>query len=253
MLQRGIIIGGEIMEINETMTAEMLMKGYTAKDDEYICLYCGKHFRKDQIFEIGKEFFNSRYAVAEHIDRQHGGPLKALLALPSETTGISETQKRLLQLMRLDLTDQEIAEQLEISPSTIRNHRFKLKEKKRQALHFIAMMNLLEEVNEKLAVNEVSIQNYDERFQIEEKERQKVLKTFVGEDGRAEKIPRKEKSKIILLQELAKEFSDQRVYAETDVNQIIMGVFDDYVSIRRYMIQYGFLARTNDGKKYWKI
>lgn len=241
------------MDINEKLTEPMLLDGFVTQENEYVCLYCGKAFNKDQIFELEGSLFNGHYAVQEHVEKQHGGSLKAMLGLPVETTGISQTQKNLMQLLSLDLTDQEIAEQLEISPSTIRNHRFKLKEKKRQALYFIATMDLLEEVNHKLAANEVSIQNYDERFQIAENDRSKVLQTFIGKDGRATNIPSKEKNKIILLQQLATSFSDQKVYSETEVNQLIMKMFDDYVTIRRYMIQYGFLARTNDGKKYWKM
>lgn len=241
------------MEIEEKMTAAMLKNGYLSQKEDYVCLSCGKSFNKDEIFGIGGHFYNGKYAVEEHVSRKHGGALKAILSLPTEVTGISQTQRNLMQLLSLDLTDQEIAEQLDISTSTIRNHRFKLKERKRQALYFIAAMELLEGVNDKMNVNEVSIRNYDERFQIEEKDRAKALKTFINTDGRVEQIPRKEKSKIILLQHLAESFSEQKIYKETDVNSIIMEMFDDYVSVRRYLIQYGFLARTNDGKKYWKI
>lgn len=240
------------MDINEKLTEAMLLDGFVTRDEDFVCLYCGEHFNKEQIYDLDGGLFNGHYAAKNHVEKKHGGPLKAMLSLSGEVTGISETQRNLMQLLSLDLTDHEIAEQLDISPSTIRNHRFKLKEKKRQALYFIAVMDLLEDVNQKLQANELTIRNYDERFQINDKERSKVLQTFINEEGRAS-IPRKEKSKIILLQQLAASFSDQKIYSETEVNQLIMTMFDDYVSIRRYMIQYGFLARTNDGRKYWKI
>src|SRR5699024_2469207 len=114
----------------------------------------------------------------------HGGSLKALLELPSEITGLSETQKKIMLLLGLDLSDQEIADQLNITKSTIRNHRFKLKEKKKQAQYFIAIMNLLEEKNKKMQIEEISIHNYDERFDIKEKEKQKVLQTFLNAEGK---------------------------------------------------------------------
>jgi hypothetical protein len=34
-----------------------------------------------------------------------------------------------------------------------------------------------------------------------------------------------------------------RRYSERDVNELLAGAFDDYVTIRRYLIDYGFLDR----------
>lgn len=230
-----------------------LEKGIIETDSELVCLFCGKTFNKEEIFSFGDKLVTANYAVNQHIEKQHSGPLKALLNLPAETTGISSTQKRLITLLGLDLSDQEIAEQLDISTSTIRNHRFKLKEKKKQALYFIAVMNQLERRNKKMQTDELNIHNYDERFDIQDKEKQKVLKTFLNEDGKIESIPRKAKSKIILLGYIAEFFNNEKTYTEKEVNAVIQKVHEDFVAVRRYLIEYGFLARTNDGGKYWKI
>ncbi|MHC5216570.1 DUF2087 domain-containing protein [Enterococcus sp. LJL128] len=238
---------------NQKLNEEIIINGFFEEESDYICLYCGAAFNKEEIYPIDQHLYNSIYAVNDHLHKKHGGPLKALLALPTTVSGISVTQKNLMSLLSIDLTDDEIAEQLEISPSTIRNHRFKLREKKRQALYLLSAIELLERVNKKMTAEEVSIATYDDRFMISEEYRKKTLASFLDDNGRANRIPSKEKSKIVLLQYLAESFAENRTYSEKEINQIISEVFDDYVAIRRYLIQYGFLGRTNDGKKYWKL
>ncbi|MDH6364991.1 hypothetical protein M2139_001992 [Enterococcus sp. PF1-24] len=237
----------------EKLTTEKITTGYLEKEEQLVCLFCGADFNKEEIFEIDEHFFNAKYAITNHLAKKHGGVLKAILNLSSEMTGISETQKNLMLLLSLDLKDQEIAEQLEISPSTVRNHRFKLKEKKQQALHFVAAMELLEKNNKKLRKEEIAIYNYDSRFDINEQEREKVLANFLDEAGQVITIPRKAKSKIILLEYIVSSFDNEKIYSEKEVNQLIQKVCDDFAAIRRYLIEYGFLGRTNDGSKYWRI
>lgn len=239
--------------MNQKLSIDIITQGYFEREDAFVCLHCGQEFQQAEIFKIDDAFYNSTYAIKQHIDTEHGGALKAVLSLPHEVTGLTDTQKNLMALLSLDLTDDEIADQLDISKSTIRNHRFKLKEKKKQALYYVAAMELLEKRNKKLKSEEVSVMNYDQRFDISEKDREKVLTNFLDADGRATGIPRKEKSKIILLEHLVKKFGENQIYSEAEVNELIATQFDDYVTMRRTMIQYGFLGRTNDGKKYWKI
>ncbi|MDF2700621.1 MAG: transcriptional regulator, partial [Haloplasmataceae bacterium] len=49
----------------------------------------------------------------------------------------------------------------------------------------------------------------------------------------------------------AERFDSSKVYDEKAVNEIIKAIFNDFVTIRRYLIEYGFLARTQDCKEYW--
>ena len=68
--------------------------------------------------------------------------------LHSGLTGISEIQQSVIEAMGEGLSDKEIAERQKISASTVRNHRFKLREKERQARAFLAMMELLKEMGD---------------------------------------------------------------------------------------------------------
>ena len=40
-------------------------------------------------------------------------------------------------------------------------------------------------------------------------------------------------------------------YSECEVNEILKPIYDDYMTIRRYLIMYGFMERTRDGRQYW--
>ena len=95
--------------------------------------------------------------------------------------------------------------------------------------------------------------NMGERFIITQEESEKVLKTYFknGLDGGIDSIPSKEKKKIIILQLIIKRFELGKTYSEKEVNTILKTVNVDYVSLRRYLIEYGFMDRTDDGSSYW--
>lgn len=83
--------------------------------------------------------------------------------------------------------------------------------------------------------------------------KKKVLQTYFknGLDKGIEIIPRKEMKKIIILQHILKRFNKGRKYPEKEVNNILKTVHVDYVSLRRYLIEYGFMERTDDCSIYW--
>ena len=66
-------------------------------------------------------------------------------------------------------------------------------------------------------------------------------------------FPAKEKRKYILLGMICLLFDKDKKYTEPEVNEILRDVYDDFVTIRRYLIIYEFLARTTNGSSYWLI
>jgi hypothetical protein len=63
--------------------------------------------------------------------------------------------------------------------------------------------------------------------------------------------PSKDKRKYILSTMIVKLFKEDVIYQENDVNQILQNIYEDYVTIRRCLIDYGFLKRTKDCSTYW--
>lgn len=61
----------------------------------------------------------------------------------------------------------------------------------------------------------------------------------------------KEKKKIVILRKIAEQFEKNKQYTEKEVNSILTDIYEDYATIRRYLIEYGYMDRTKDGKAYW--
>jgi hypothetical protein len=66
-------------------------------------------------------------------------------------------------------------------------------------------------------------------------------------------IPAREKKKYVILCMVIHFFEKNNKYSEKEVNDILKPMFDDYVMIRRYLVDYHFLDRTQDGKAYWLV
>lgn len=64
-------------------------------------------------------------------------------------------------------------------------------------------------------------------------------------------FPAKEKKKYVLLTYIIKLFKKDIEYTEKEINEILKPIYEDYVMIRRYLVDYGFLDRLDNGKAYW--
>ncbi len=233
-----------------------IKQGYSKKGKFLLqCLYCSQTFDDRLVYPLDEssgQLARAEGAMVHHLEHSHKGPFHALLSLDKNQIGLSETQKKFLSLFFKGFDDQEIAEQLSITTSAVRNHRFKFKEKKRQAKILLALLELIDD-QENTDFKSNSLIETDERFLSTKKEREEVFTAFLDENNRATRIPKKEKKRIILLQKLAEKINPEKQYTEKEINHIISEMFDDYVTIRRYLVEYGILGRTIDGKNYWKI
>ncbi|MCO4329909.1 DUF2087 domain-containing protein [Staphylococcus hyicus] len=80
----------------------------------------------------------------------------------------------------------------------------------------------------------------------------KIKERFI-KNNRIQVIPRKEKEKKALMEILASEFEKGKIYNEKEINEILKSYYDDYVLLRRYMIDYSLLSRDKGGKEYQLI
>ena len=94
----------------------------------------------------------------------------------------------------------------------------------------------------------------DERYVITEEENQKILENvfYSLEPLKLKVFSKKEKKKIVILRQVAAQFESGRTYTEREVNAILKEIWDDFATMRRYLIEYGYLDRTTDGSSYWK-
>jgi hypothetical protein len=76
-----------------------------------------------------------------------------------------------------------------------------------------------------------------------------VLRTFFR-NGRLTEIPAKASKRRIVLERVALEFEAGVRYDEKEVNVIVGRFFNDYASLRRYLVDEGFLSRERG--VYWR-
>lgn len=80
------------------------------------------------------------------------------------------------------------------------------------------------------------------------------ISMFLDADGKIKQMPAKIKKRTIILKYLSTKFSVGHDYTEKEVNAIIDNwhTFGDYFILRRELIDYKFLYRTQNGSRYWK-
>lgn len=237
-----------------------IINGFAETKDHYYCVMCEKTFEKGRIYKEKDLLFDAQGAVKAHIDNEHGNTASYLLQQTSAVTGLSDIQNQLLQYLLEGKTDKEIGEKLGIAQSTVRNHRFKLREKEKQAKLFLALMeSISRETSRPISKSDTgdieelreSATMVDDRYSISDQERKKTIATYMDENGALKQFPAREKKKIILLGEIIKNFKVDTEYTEADVNKVLRRIYEeDYPTIRRALIEYGFMDRSSDCTKY---
>lgn len=78
----------------------------------------------------------------------------------------------------------------------------------------------------------------------------KVLRDYII-GGRLTQLPTKEKKWLVILRWLATRFEPGKHYTEKEVNAILTEAHSDYATLRRYLVDYGFMRRERAGSNYW--
>lgn len=247
----------DVSEIFWNTSLEELKQGYIQESDSYICLLCGEKIEKGVIYPYEGVLYEAERYMRIHIEGTHQSVFDYLIGLDKKLTGLTDHQNHLLRLFYQGKSDKEVQAEMGIgSTSTIRHHRFALKEKERQAKTFLAIMELLKEKDQyapAFVPPHKTATMVDDRYSVTEEEQQEIIQKFFpdGVNGRLTKFPPKEKQRLIVLREMTKHFDSNTTYTEKEINQILENMYEDYVLIRRYLISYGFLERKADGSQYW--
>lgn len=247
------------------MTVEEIKNGYAydSDKDKYICNTCGEEFENGEIFEVDGRYFEAGKMIKIHCEKEHADMLGTLLSNDKKYTGITENQKEIFKLMYSGMTDNEIAKKTGVAASTIRHQRFVFREKAKQAKLYLSIYELAVQGAGKGRIllsgnddfNDVhsGATMVDDRYVVTKAEEEKILKSmFVALSPlRLKTFSTKEKNKIVILKKIAEQFERSKRYTEKELNSIIKEVFEDFATIRRYLIEYGFMDRTKDCKEYW--
>lgn len=241
-------------ELNE------INNGYKETEKEYCCVMCEEKYEKGRVYEDRKLLYDAKGAINKHIKSSHNNVANYLLKQEPAVTGLTDIQNQLLQCILDGKSDKEIGSELGIAQSTVRNHRFRLREKEKQAKLFLALMESITNVTSTTieksdtgTIEEIheSATMVDDRYNISDREREKTIATYMDGNGALKQFPAKEKKKIILLGEIIKNFKKNVVYSEKEINEKLQRIYEeDYPTIRRALIEYGFMDRSKDCTRY---
>ncbi|MEK8128401.1 DUF2087 domain-containing protein [Paenibacillus filicis] len=247
----------ELSELFWNASLDELKKGYVVQEEHYVCLLCGSACEKGIIYPVDGMLYEAQRYIRLHIRMVHQSVFDYLLGLDKRLTGLTDHQNSLLRLFYQELSDAQIQKELGIgSASTIRNHRFVLKEKERQSKIFLALMELLK-AKDKHAPRFVDVHQtatmIDDRYNVTLDEQESLLQKYFpdGKEGGLKSFPAKQKQKLIVLRQIASRFVREQTYSEKEVNELLKAVYEDFATLRRYLIEYGFLNRKPDGSEYW--
>jgi len=156
-------------------------------------------------------------------------------------------------LVRGRSTQAEIAEQLHLPVRDVFNH-----------LSFLVHVAVVSEADGVYELNEKAIESLA-RGQFEgkrpsyvpkddqEEDARKVLKNFLNADGTLKQIPLQSNKLLVILNFIVDAFEFDTNYTEKEVNTILRRFHVDTASLRRYLVDYGLMARESDGTRYWRV
>ena len=157
-----------------------------------------------------------------------------------------------------DYTVEQMAEMLNLSPSTVSHHLSKLSAAGLVSARSECYYNIyrletgvLDDMSRKILSREmipavtgdVDIDAYD----------RKVLNTFCDEEGRIIGLPAQRKKFEVLLRHVAKAFEPGKRYTEKQVKEILAEYWFDTATFRRGLIDHKIMAREGGGGEYWLI
>lgn len=245
---------------NGACTITELKSGYRYDEQKgsWTCLLCQDVFRQGEVYPIDGRFFLADKAVLHHLSVRHGDRLSTLLDGNHKELTLTDKQMELMRLFASGQSDQQISESLAISPSTVRHQKFMFRERARQSRLYLAVFELAlpdqADVSDDWVLLHEHATMVDDRYQTTESERQTIIKHAFSslQPLKLKVFSAREKKKIVILKEIAGQFDRERKYTEPEVNEILKAIYDDFATIRRYLIEYGFMDRTRDCRQYWR-
>lgn len=79
----------------------------------------------------------------------------------------------------------------------------------------------------------------------------KILRDYTFQ-GKLVRLPTKERKWNVIVRWLAMQFDYGVIYTEKQVNVILTGFHEDYATLRRTLIEEGYMRREKGGANYWR-
>ena len=88
----------------------------------------------------------------------------------------------------------------------------------------------------------------------EQKQEEKIIRSFFSSVSplKLKTLPSKQQKLQVVLKKVAEAFEPGKNYSEQEVKELLAGIYADHATLRRSLIDFGFLKRTSDGASYWR-
>lgn len=160
-------------------------------------------------------------------------------------------------LARQALSVEQLAEMLELKPSTVSHHLARLAEAGLVSARAESYYNVyrleseaLEDLSRRLLTKD-TLPNMAASVDMDAYDR-KVIATFTTPDGRIKALPAQRKKFEAILRYVLKPFQPGVRYSEKQVNELLAQYFDDTATLRRELVDYHMLSREGGGGAYWR-
>lgn len=171
------------------------------------------------------------------------------------------------QLYREEHTVGDLAQKVELSEPTVSHHLAKLREAGLVTLRmagnqrfyranavglkkFKQLINEIEQLSPEPEEAVVSDNEWIAALGWDEEDQEVLREHTVS--GKLIRIPAKQKKWLVVLRWLVTLFEADKLYTEAEVNTILKTVYEhDFVSLRRDLVDFGYLRRERGGGKYW--
>jgi hypothetical protein len=162
-----------------------------------------------------------------------------------------ETRLRLLGLVaERPRTGKELADELGVGAPTVSHHVAKLQHAKLlkatrdgQSRTYLFDPSAMRRLAAGPRQENPSTDEISTEADAEAAERRKVIRDFFDGD-KLKQIPAQRKKRVIVLQHLLGRFEPDRDYSEKEVNELLRVAHEDFATLRRELVDYGFMTRA---------
>jgi hypothetical protein len=154
---------------------------------------------------------------------------------------------------------EELAEALDLRPSTVSHHLSKLGEaglvsaRAEGHFHLYRLDITTLEGNARRLLAREELKNLAGPAEDGESWDRKVLATFLDADGRVRKFPMQRKKFEVILRFVAQSLQPGQDYPERELNTVLKRYSDDTATLRRGLVDHRILAREPGGGRYWLL
>jgi predicted transcriptional regulator len=175
-----------------------------------------------------------------------------------KTLGDATRLKIVGLLAQREMTVEELAAALNLQSSTMSHHLARLSRAGLVSARAESYYNyyrletaVLEDMSRRLLSQE-TLRQVAENTDLDAYD-QKIVKNFTYPDGRIKQFPAQLKKMTAILRYVVQAFEPGVRYSEKQVNERLARYHDDTATLRRELVDLGFMARESGGREYWLL